>query len=352
LEKAAAQHQILINHAPSDFASYKALYRIYRDTKQYDKAWCVAAALSYLKKADVEEQQFYTQYQKAGGQATHQVTDEIWQRYIYHPDEDPYVGAIFAGMMPSVSQLDARPLKAFKEIKLKRKDRLPFGDTKLLFSKVFSHVTQVLGVQQADLYLKSERPVGLQFAHTTEAPTFVVGGDILRGRREPELTYLIAKELTYMRSQHFLCKIRPATSQLRAIFFTALRLVRPQFTVPPADQRAVDELAKVLAGRVQPLHLEQMATLVDRFVTGQSEINLKRWVLGVERTAMRMAFVLCGDLDTAGRMIRNEPVLMGAPTAKDKLKELILYSVSEEYFAVRKQLGLTIDQALQSSARS
>ena len=35
--------------------SYKALRKIYFDTRQYDKAWCLCATLSFLKKADAED---------------------------------------------------------------------------------------------------------------------------------------------------------------------------------------------------------------------------------------------------------------------------------------------------------
>jgi hypothetical protein len=41
-------------------------------------------------------------------------------------------------------------------------------------------------------------------------------------------------------------------------------------------------------------------------------------------------------------MVSSEPVVVGGPQVKDKIKELVLYSVSEDYFAVRHHLGLTI----------
>jgi len=37
-----------------------------------------------------------------------------------------------------------------------------------------------------------------------------------------------------------------------------------------------------------------------------------------------------------------EPQLPGDPSAADKMKELLLYFVSENYFAVRRALGITI----------
>jgi hypothetical protein len=41
-------------------------------------------------------------------------------------------------------------------------------------------------------------------------------------------------------------------------------------------------------------------------------------------------------------MVSAEPVAVGGPQVKDKIKELVLYSISEDYFTVRGQMGLTI----------
>jgi len=51
---------------------------------------------------------------------------------------------------------------------------------------------------------------------------------------------------------------------------------------------------------------------------------------------------VCGDREVAARMVSAEPVTVGGPQVKDKIKELVLYSISEEFFAVRAQMGLTI----------
>jgi len=49
-----------------------------------------------------------------------------------------------------------------------------------------------------------------------------------------------------------------------------------------------------------------------------------------------------GDLEIAKKIIGAEPQLPGDLSAADKMKELLLYFVSEHYTQVRKALGLTI----------
>ena len=55
-----------------------------------------------------------------------------------------------------------------------------------------------------------------------------------------------------------------------------------------------------------------------------------------------MLNVDCGDLDTAARMIKNDPHPISKATPKERIKELVLYTVDPAHFAVRKALGLDI----------
>ena len=77
VDKAIAQHLGMIQRDPFRYESYKALRQIYMDTQQYDKTWCVCSALTFLKKADAEEQQFFEQYRsRALVKAKQPMTDE------------------------------------------------------------------------------------------------------------------------------------------------------------------------------------------------------------------------------------------------------------------------------------
>jgi tetratricopeptide (TPR) repeat protein len=340
--KAVQEHQVLIRSSPFKIESYKALRKIYMDTRQYDKAWCLCSTLSFLKKADPEEQQFYEQYRQRGFvRAKARMTDELWHRFLFHPEEDRYIGAILAIIAPVVGSMTA---KAHKQFGLKRKERRDLATDQLLFSKVFNYVTSVLNVVQAELYLRPNQQTGLMMAHTKEVPSFVVGADLLQGRPEKELAFAIAKQLSYLRPEHFLRRVLTAPSQLRTVFFAALRIANPQFPVPPADIPEVDKILKYVSGKMHAGMLEQLAVLVRKFAESKAEVNLNKWWSATELTANRVGFVLCNDLEVAAKMVSTEPAEIGSLPPKEKVKELVLYSVSEEYFQVRNQLGLSIGQ--------
>ena len=102
---------------------YKALRKIYMETHQYDKAWCICNTLSFLKKTDPEEQQLYEQYKPKGFvRAKQRITDDIWKK-VFHPDQDRYVGAIFGAVWQGAALVRAFPFKQYeKSFGLKRKD--------------------------------------------------------------------------------------------------------------------------------------------------------------------------------------------------------------------------------------
>jgi tetratricopeptide (TPR) repeat protein len=342
-QKAVQEHQILIKNSPFKIESYKALRRIYMDSKQYDKAWCLCGALAFLKKADPEEQQFFEQYRAKGFvRAKQRLTDEIWARNIFHPDEERYIGHILGAIWQSVAVIKAQPHKNFG---LKRKDRRDLSTDQLLFSKVFNYVNQVLNVLQPELYLRPEQPMGLALANCQEkgnlVPSFVVGSDLLQGRPEKELAFAIARQLTFMRPEHYLRLAVPTVSELKVVFLAALKLAAPGMPVK-GDQAIIGQYVDAMRRGVPPAILEQLALVVQKFMQQKSEADINKWTQAVELTAHRAGFVLCNDLETAAKMVSTEPVPVGGMSAKDKIRELVLYSIGEEYFTIRQHLGLNI----------
>ena len=66
------------------------------------------------------------------------------------------------------------------------------------------------------------------------------------------------------------------------------------------------------------------------------------WRSAADLTANRVGFILCNDLETAARMIATETAAMSTLPAKERLRDLLAYAVSEPYFAVRRHLGIHV----------
>ena len=83
---------------------------------------------------------------------------------------------------------------------------------------------------------------------------------------------------------------------------------------------------------MQPMQREALRIVVQKFIEDGAKANLKRWMQAVEVTACRAGLLLCGDLEIAKKIIAAEPQLPGDLPPPEKLKELIVFSVSEQYF--------------------
>ena len=69
---------------------------------------------------------------------------------------------------------------------------------------------------------------------------------------------------------------------------------------------------------------------------------MKRWVSSVDLTADRVGFLVGNDLEIAATLIKASPEDAAALPHKDRLRELFLFSVSEEYIKLRHRLGIAL----------
>jgi tetratricopeptide (TPR) repeat protein len=343
-DKAVEQHMRMLRNEPFKYDSYKALRRIYMDAHQYDKTWCVCNTLAFLKKADADELQFYEQYKPRGlVKAKNVMSPDTWGK-LTHPDENRYISAIFGAVWQGVAAMKAFPHKDFG---VKRKDRRQLPGDPLMFSKLFYYVGQVLNVPMPEVFLvEDNKPADIQLANAIEkselCPSFVVRPHLLQGKSEREIAFLSARRLTFMRPEYYLKMLLPTNTELKVVVLSAIVMVQPRFPVPPDMVQLVQQYLPEMQKRMPPQLLEQLGAVVGRFVQAAPEINLAKWGHAVDATSHRAGFVVCGDLEVAARMVSAEPVVVGGPQVKDKIKELVLYSISEEFFTVRAQMGLTI----------
>jgi len=165
---------------------------------------------------------------------------------------------------------------------------------------------------------------------------------LLQGKNEREVAFLSARRLTFMRPEYYLRMLLPTNTELKVVVLSAIAMLQPRFPVPPDMVQTVSQYVAEMQRRMPPHAMEQLAAVVQRFIKAAPEINLAKWGHAVDAVSHRAGFVVCGDLEVAARMVSSEPVVVGGPQVKDKIKELVLYSISEEFFAVRAQMGLTI----------
>ena len=343
-DKAVDQHTRMLRTEPFKYDSYKALANIYRQTQQYDKHWCLCSTLAFLTKADADEQRFFEQYKPRGlVKAKLAMTPDSWAK-LAHADENRTISAIFGACWQGVAAMNAFPHKDFG---VKREDRLQLHTDQLMFSKLFVYVAQALKVSLPEVYLLGDnKAADIQLANAIEkaelCPSFVVRPRLLQGKSEREIAFLAARRLTFMQPQYYLRMLLPTNTELVVALLSAIVMVQPRFPVPPNLVATVQQYLARMQKRMQPHALEQLGAIVQRFLQDTTEIDVAKWGQAVDAASHRAGFVMCGDLGVSARTIAVEPVVVGGPSTKQKVKELVLFSISSEYFAIRAQMGLTI----------
>ena len=86
--------------------------------------------------------------------------------------------------------------------------------------------------------------------------------------------------------------------------------------------------------------LVQVAAIARKMNSDFTNGAIASWRTATDLTANRVGLILCNDLETAARRVAVETGGVSTLSAKDRLRDLLSYSVSEGYFAVRRHLGL------------
>ena len=330
--------QALIAADPDRVELYKVLSEQYRAQGENDKAYCVAQALVFLKAASDEEGSLY----KSGKPqsfvaAKRRLTEELWQKAVIHNREDRHVNAIFSSIIGQVAATTAQPLSAFN---FEGKSVSDDGST---ISRVFRYASGVLGLSpEPTLFVEPESGEGLRVANTVAEgklrPTLVAGKPHAAKGNEAELAFELGKRMAYFRPERYLNFALQTLPKLEGAFYGALDAAGK--TVEGHGNGA---MSSQLKKSVPTAVLEQVGVVASKMDIKPSNGVISGWRSATDLTANRVGLILCNDLQVAARSVATEKSSQSTLSAKDRLRDLLAYSVSEEYFAVRKHLGLGVD---------
>lgn len=213
------------------------------------------------------------------------------------------------------------------------------------FAQIAKYVKEVLNVGAPDVYLRPNEPGDITVINIKRDgavhPSMVVYQNLLRGKKEHHLVFALGKSMMDLYPPHYAyVTIDRSPQSLIQVFMACMRICGMPVQ---GDTAALDSIAREIKGRMSAGHVDQLASLMKKFIQNEGKTDVKKWAAAVELTCYRIGLLLCGDLQTAALMVSQESNLLGSTmTPKDKIKELVLYSISEDYFDARRGIGIQV----------
>ncbi|HEX6243013.1 MAG TPA: tetratricopeptide repeat protein [Polyangiales bacterium] len=338
-ERAIAAHEKLLEANPYRIESYKALRQLYTQLKRPDEAWVVCQALRGLNMAEPDEETFFKRYRVAAPATAQEcITEEIWQDYIVHPDQDPLLTTIFGLMQPAAIQELAQPPETFG---IQASDQVDCETTQQMMAQMLYYASGVTLVPLPAVFYRRADPGGISFLFTSP-PSLGLGHGALQSAPDQALAFFAGRQLSYFRPGHYMRHLLPTGSALRSWLLAAIRLANPRFPVPDSVRGAVERARDALARTLHSPQQQALSSLVERLLREQPEVDVKRWALGVDLSADRVGFILANSLDAAVAITRASPSEASLASERERLKELYRYAVSPKYMTLRQTLGITI----------
>lgn len=341
LDKAIGAHQLLLRQQPDRIPSYRALRALYRSARQPGKALAAAYALSFLQKGAAEDAELVSEAKRRPlGPVHRNLDDDVWARYLVHPDEDARVSQLFALLLPTLSLANGQ---GFEAAGLLRKDAVSATDGRG-FAKGIRYVSAALDVTVPfETYVRYEQREALAVVNCVDKAQpvhcLLVGQPLLGEKRtETQLLYELAKRLSSFREGRFLRNVLPVPAQLGLVIDASIALgaeVEREKHMTGETTKVAQDFKRSLS----PKALEQVQAIGKR-LRGSRGLDLANaWLSASELTATRAALLLLGDLEATARFVAVDPVAVSSHPPVYRLKQLVAFSVSEECFALRKHMG-------------
>ncbi len=339
LDKAVRSQAELLRRNPHRAESYKLLRKLYTEARRGDAAWCLCQALVVQNLAAPDEERFYKRHRADTAAPAQAVLDEDdWAR-LAHPDLDPLVTKIFALIQPSIIRSRTQPLES---LGYDMRYAIDLSLHPYPVSQTLYYAHGVLGLTPPLVFQNPNDPAGLGFLHA-HTPAIVLGRAAFESQVPVQsLAFVAGRHLTYFRPGYYVRHLLPTGTGLKAWLFAAIKLSAPQFPLAPDIEGQARDAMAAMNADFQGVQKELLASNVSKLLQSGATLDLKKWVAAIDLTADRAGFLLAYDLAMATEVMRATEEAASVPS-KERIKEIVLFSVAEEYLALRQKLLISID---------
>ncbi|MCA9524514.1 MAG: hypothetical protein KC609_26285 [Myxococcales bacterium] len=326
------QSRALIARNPAQAAGYQLLGGALSDSGRRDEAWVLSSVLYALGIANTSEQQLFGAHHLGMPEFDNMLQMSQLEQYLFTPLLRSPVASIFA-LVSDLFRRNVAPDTPRRYLKKKNRLRL---DEHPMVEHCLKVVLSDAQVPMPEVYLDSETQGIRPF--TTNPNCLLISEDWLRARTRGQLAYAIGAQCAMFLPQFYFIGIGPDV--MANVIQAALVLSIPDYRGPETEELRL--LVKVLDD-LNHASREQLKAWCVELTRESAAIDFNEWSNDAERVAQRIGLLLCNEVGAALETINSPDFTVVVPRA-ELAHDLLVWAVSEEYFTLRQELGITIQQ--------
>ena len=308
----------------------------------FDKAWCAIDALKNLGQATADETRFFLAYppcELAGVPGT--LASSGWSSHILHPDLDVRLSSILRIIAPVILRMRFGAIpEAHRAAWLGK--RLSEGDSESAarIMTLVQNACEILGVATPAIFERPTMPVPFAVA-PTESPALFVSIPAAEAIPSDLLPYLVARRIAELRPDLVAHALFPTEPELKGLLKAAMRIAVAGGSPTPGEALKPAELA--LARAMLPSEIEALRGAVSLVIGNAERVEIRRWLKLADASLSRVGMLLAGDFETAWRAMQCEARAPGDLTPDEWRREMLGFTVSDEYADLRGAIGVSIE---------
>jgi hypothetical protein len=248
------------------------------------------------------------------------------------------LSAIFSTLTPAILSVQSQSLSSYgltpDLLVVAEHDTTSMG-------RMLAFVGDTMTMRLPDVYHCPQDAGSLSFLFITP-PAIGIGQGAVVDSPQQALAFIAARHLSYYRPGAFVRQLVPTGTGLRTWLMAAIRLVSPTFAVPANMEAQIHSYLDAIKEQLSGPQRDGLRSVTQKLLDGAPELDMRKWMAGVDLTADRAGFVLSNDLKLARAIIEASSEDSASVSRQDRDAQLMAYATSEPYFELRKRLGIAL----------
>jgi len=339
LDKAVFHGHAIIANAPMDFETYHRLVEIYLARGEKDNARVISRTLMFLHQADEAEEELVD---APPTQPSGTISSELFRKGVAHPKESALADAVFSVVWPMVASRAGHTLSKHGIAHERRVDVTL--QSPVAFSRYLAYGCSIFEAPLPELFLRDQGAgvvvdalTGALNGQSIMQPSIVAGRDIVQEASEIVLRCRAGRAVAALRPESVLFSVLPSAEQLAHAYWGAVIVAQGIERVPLGLRPGAEEYSRQIASYLPAQSLEQLRRL---FTGTEAEFDAEAWRQGVALTVNRAGFILADSVEVTAQIVTRGGDDGTGLSTKDRIADLIAYSVSRPYIDLRRAIGL------------